>query len=89
MKTKSKEFQLKITPGAALKCPRCGREDTLNIYDGDSIPTHESMLDATTVAGGLALSKRWVLLLRLSECLRMSRVWNRLPYRRPSRRQQF
>lgn len=57
MKTKSKEFQLKITPGAALKCPRCGREDTLNIYDGDSIPTHESMLDATTVAGGLALSK--------------------------------
>ena len=57
MKPKSNEFQMKITPGASLKCPRCGRKDTLSIYDGDSLPAHVSMRDAKTVAGGLAGSK--------------------------------
>jgi hypothetical protein len=57
MKTESKEFQLKITPGSELVCPRCGREDGLSVYDGDTIPMHEAMPDAKAVADGLALSK--------------------------------
>lgn len=51
------EFQIKMTPGAVLKCPSCGGENTLSIYDGDTVPMHETMPDANTVAGGLALSK--------------------------------
>lgn len=57
MKTKSKEFQLKITPGAALICPRCRKHNSVRLYDGDSIPMCEVMPDAKVIAGGRALSK--------------------------------
>jgi hypothetical protein len=56
-KSKSEEFQLKITPGAFLKCPRCGGENGLSLYDGDTIPLHEAMPDARDVADGLALAQ--------------------------------
>lgn len=56
-KSKNNEFRMTITPGAVPKCPHCGRENTLSIYDGDTIPMREAMPEAKVVAGGLALSK--------------------------------
>jgi hypothetical protein len=56
-KSKSQEFRMKLTLGAVLICPHCRRENSLSVYDGDSIPMHEVMPDAETTAGGLALSK--------------------------------
>ncbi len=52
------EVQLQLKPGGAMGCPACGRQNTLNGLDGDTVFTSDTIPAAKVVAQGRALARR-------------------------------